>query len=251
MRDLLFHLQRDSRTPLQVQLREQLVSAILQGQIPLGSPLPPSRKLAETLDVARNTVAVAYQELVADGFLVAQERRGYFINGEILRGRAPAMTVARKQAATPDWARRLKLRPTSQRNIIKPTDWQSYRYPFIYGQIDPTLFPLSEWRECSRQALSVEAVNDWTFDHYTEDDPLLVEQIRTRYRADRSDAVPAQRMARMLAPGLERRGGERLDVRPLHRGRSPAGRADPHPISGRSIRRCSRSANGANARARP
>jgi GntR family transcriptional regulator / MocR family aminotransferase len=72
MRDLLFHLQRDSRTPLQTQLRELLVSAILQGQIPVGRPLPSSRKLAETLDVARNTVALAYQELVADGFLVAR-----------------------------------------------------------------------------------------------------------------------------------------------------------------------------------
>ena len=191
MRDLLFHLQRDSRTPLQAQLRELLVSAILQGQIPVGSPLPSSRKLAETLDVARNTVALAYQELVADGFLVAQERRGYFINGEILRGRVPAVAVARAQAATPDWERRLRLRPTSQRNIVKPGDWRSYRYPFIYGQIDPTLFPISEWRECSRQALSVEAVNDWVFDHYTEDDPLLVEQIRTRLLPRRGVRVGA------------------------------------------------------------
>src|SRR5215470_15966587 len=191
MRDLLFHLQRDSRTPLQTQLRELLVSAILQGQIPVGTPLPSSRKLAETLDVARNTVALAYQELVADGFLVAQERRGYFINGEILRGRAPAVAVARAQAATPDWARRLKLQPTSQRNIVKPRDWQSYRYPFIYGQIDPALFPISEWRECSRQALSVEAVNEWAFDHYTEDDPMLVEQIRTRLLPRRGVRVGA------------------------------------------------------------
>ena len=180
MRDLLFHLHRDSRTSLQTQLRELLVSAILQGQIPVGSALPSSRKLAETLDVARNTVALAYQELVADGFLIAHERRGYFINGEILGGRAPAVTVARAQAAMPDWAQRFKLRPTSQRNIVKPRDWQSYRYPFIYGQIDPALFPISDWRECSRQALSVEAVNDWAFDHFTEDDPLLIEQIRTR-----------------------------------------------------------------------
>lgn len=191
MRDLLFHLQRDSRTPLQTQLRELLVSAILQGQIPVGSPLPSSRKLAETLDVARNTVALAYQELVADGFLVAQERRGYFINGEILRGRAPTVAVPRAQTATPNWARRLKLRPTSQRNVVKPRDWRSYRYPFIYGQIDPALFPISEWRECSRQALSVEAVNDWAFDHYAEDDPLLVEQIRTRLLPRRGVRVGA------------------------------------------------------------
>src|SRR5215468_8069815 len=97
MRDLLFHLQRDSRTPLQTQLRELLVSAILQGEIPSGSQLPSSRRMAQTLDVARNTVALAYQELVADGFLVAEERRGYFVNGEILAGRAspPAASAGR------------------------------------------------------------------------------------------------------------------------------------------------------------
>src|SRR5215468_8949957 len=117
MRDLLFHLRRDSRTPLQTQLRELLVSAILQGQIPVGSPLPSSRRLAQTLAVARNTVALAYQELVADGFLIALERRGYFINAEILGGRAAAAAVARGRTAAPDWMRRLKLRATSQRNV--------------------------------------------------------------------------------------------------------------------------------------
>ncbi len=191
MRDMLFHLRRDSRTPLQTQLRELLVSAILHGQIPAGSPLPSSRRLAESLDVARNTVALAYQELVADGFLVAQERRGYFVNGEILRGRAPAVAVVRDESGSPAWPQRFRLRPGSQRNTVKPRDWQSYRYPFIYGQIDPALFPLGEWRECSRQALSVEAVRDWTIDQFTEDDPLLVEQIRTRLlprRGVRADA---------------------------------------------------------------
>src|SRR5262245_4123202 len=191
MRDLLFHIHRDGRTPLQMQLRELLVSAILQGQIPVGSALPSSRRLAETLDVARNTVALAYQELVADGFLVAHERRGYFINSEILGGRAPAAVVARAKAEMPDWARRLKLRPTTQRNIVKPRDWQRFRYPFIYGQIDPALFPIGEWRECSRQALSVAAVRDWAFDQFAEDDPLLVEQIRTRLLPRRGVPVGA------------------------------------------------------------
>ncbi len=182
MRDALFHLRRDLRTPLQAQLREMLVEAILQGQIPAGSPLPSSRKLAETLAVARNTVALAYQELVADGFLVAHERRGYFVNAEILDGRpAGAAPVGSLPAeGLPDWQRRFHVRPTSQRNIVKPRNWQEYRYPFIYGQIDPALFPLGDWRECSRQSLGVEAVRDWASDRFADDDPLLVEQIRTR-----------------------------------------------------------------------
>lgn len=191
MRDLLFPLRRDGSAPLQVQLREHLVSAILQGQIPTGTPLPSSRRLAETLDVARNTVALAYQDLVADGFLIAHERRGYFVNGEILAGRAAAVARRPAVATAPVWQRRLKLRPTSQRNVVKPQDWQKYRYPFIYGQIDPALFPIADWRECSRQALSVDAVRDWAFDHYTADDPLLVEQIRTRLLPRRGVRVDA------------------------------------------------------------
>lgn len=195
MRDALFHLRRDSKTPLQTQLRELLVSAILQGQMPTDSPLPSSRKLAETLDVARNTVALAYQELVAEGFLVARERRGYFVNLEILEGRVPnrAPNVRKVPASRnlPAWGRRFKVAPSSQRNIVKPRDWQAYRYPFIYGQIDPALFPIGDWRECSRQALSVEAVRDWATDRFTEDDPLLIEQIRTRLLPRRGVRVAA------------------------------------------------------------
>ena len=28
-------------------------------------------------------------------------------------------------------------------NISKPLDWQSYAYPFIYGQVDHDLFPIA------------------------------------------------------------------------------------------------------------
>lgn len=182
MRDTLFHLRPDGRTTLQAQLREMLVDAILEGQLPAGSALPSCRKLAQTLSVARNTVALAYQDLVADGFLVARERRGYFVNGDILAGQvrprpAPAPLPPGR---APDWAARFRVSPSRQRNIVKPRDWQGYAYPFIYGQIDPALFPLAEWRECSRQALGVAAVRDWSTDHFTDDDPALVEQIRTR-----------------------------------------------------------------------
>lgn len=196
MRDALFHLRRDGKSSLQMQLRELLVSAILQGQLPAGSPLPSSRKLAETLDVARNTVALAYQDLVAEGFLVARERRGYFVNGEILTGRVqPGRTAAAPAPpandAAPDWRHRFKVAPSGQRNVVKPRNWQSFRYPFIYGQVDPALFPLSEWRECSRQALSIDAVRDWSTDRFTDDDPLLIEQIRTRLLPRRGVRVAA------------------------------------------------------------
>ena len=68
MRDQLFYLQPDGKTTLQAQLRRMLVDVILEGQVPAGSPLPSCRKMAETLHVARNTVALAYQDLVEEGF---------------------------------------------------------------------------------------------------------------------------------------------------------------------------------------
>src|SRR6185369_3395903 len=198
-RAFLFRLEPDKSVTLQAQLRRMLVSAILDGQILPGAPLPSCRALAQSLKVARNTVVLAYQDLVEEGFLIARERSGFFVNPDILTWRAKAAPAAAPDGAggtapipgTPDWPARFKQRPALQRNIVKPADWQSYPYPFIYGQVDQSLFPLAAWRECSRQALSVNAVRDWSKDHFTDDDPLLIEQIRTRLLPRRGVRVSA------------------------------------------------------------
>ena len=192
MRDDFFHLRHDGEATLQAQLRQMLVSAILQGQLPKGEPLPSCRRLAQNLSVARNTVTLAYQDLAADGFLIARERRGYFVNEQILEGRAKRIAAApAADHRAPDWAARFQVRPSQQHNIVKPQNWQLYPYPFIYGQFDPALFPIADWRQCSRQALSVDAVREWASDSFTEDDPLLVEQIRTRLLPRRGIRVTA------------------------------------------------------------
>ena len=181
MRDQLLHLSPDSNASLQAQIRELLVSAILDGHIPSGSALPSCRKLAVQLGVARNTVVLAYQQLVDEGYLISRERSGYYVDKDILAGRVAHTPRAQMHTATaPDWSARLKMRPSSQRNIVKPHDWQRYTYPFIYGQLDPALFPISDWRECAREALSVVAIRDWARDRIDSDDSLLIEQIHTR-----------------------------------------------------------------------
>ena len=198
-RTFLFHLEPDKGTTLQAQLRRMLVSAILDGQIPPGSPLPSCRSLAQSLKIARNTVVLAYQDLVEEGFLIARERSGFFANPEILGGRVragdagnPANEIKRLATrAAPDWQGRFRLNPGTQRNIVKPANWQDFPYPFIYGQVDQGLFPLAAWRECSRQALSVTAVRDWSKDRFADDDPLLIEQIRTRLLPRRGVRVAA------------------------------------------------------------
>ena len=66
----LFQLSFDNKGTLQRQLREKLVSAILDGKIPVNSPLPSSRELATKLGVSRNTTVLAYQQLVDEGYLI-------------------------------------------------------------------------------------------------------------------------------------------------------------------------------------
>ncbi len=158
-----------------------LVTAILDGQLPTGVPLPSSRKMAKILGVSRNTVVLAYQGLVDDGYLTARERSGFYVNQEIRGGRAACRS--QQPAAVNDssfWAHRFRVRPARQKHVKKPLDWQSYTYPFISNQVDQTLFPIAAWRECSRQALGKRGMDAWTSDTSGSDDPSLIEQIRTR-----------------------------------------------------------------------
>lgn len=161
-------------TTLQSGIRQTLVRAIETHRLPPGERMPSSRRLAQLLGIARNTVVMAYQQLIDEGFLETRERSGYFVSSH-----GPTLS---KQSAPPSssiaWSKRLRLWPTQQRNIVKPRDWLRYPYPFIYGQFDPGLFPTSAWRECARSALSVLEIQNWARDLIDGDDPELIEQIR-------------------------------------------------------------------------
>lgn len=178
VRDLIFRLQPAAQTSLQGQIREQLISAMAGGQLPANERLPSSRTLAKALGVSRNTVTFAYQSLIDDGFLLGRERSGYYVNAAMIGERVPAQHKRADNQV--DWSARLRLRPSKQPNIDKPANWTSQRYPFIYGQVDLSLFPIAEWRDCSRLALGRKWLDDWAADHHASDDPMLVEQIRTR-----------------------------------------------------------------------
>ncbi len=178
--DRLFELSSNSGTNLQNQIQEMLVRTILDGQIAPGTAMPSGRKLADQLKVARNTVVLVYQRLVDEGFLVARERSGYFVSEDILRDRVMNSPSDARGFGAIDWTQKLRFTPTRQRNLNKPADWSSYQYPFIYGQIDPHLFPVNEWRECCRDAATVGAIQQWSTDRIDQDDPELIEQIQTR-----------------------------------------------------------------------
>ena len=177
----LLSLQPASAVTLQAQLRAQLITAISGGSLPPSRPLPSSRALALQLGIARNTAMIVYQQLADDGYLIARRRQGYYPNPAVIAAR-PQVVVpdGPAAAASPNWATRMKRQPSLQRNISKVADWERYGFPFIYGQLDKTLFPAAQWRASCQQVLSGAGALDWAKDRYTRDDPGLIEQIRDK-----------------------------------------------------------------------
>ena len=165
---------------LQVTLRTNLVQAILRGELPAHTKLPSTRELAKLLKVARITVALTYERLATEGFLEPRRRLGYYVSSKLPRQKPLAPSKKPEREVPPDWRARIVMHDVQDKWLEKPRDWQTYPYPFVYGQLDPTLFPLSEWRECSRLAQAVPDSSRWAADAIDLDDPMLITEIVDR-----------------------------------------------------------------------
>ena len=180
---LLPELDQNSPVNLRDQLREALSHRIFDGVLPVGSRLPSCRALSQQLCVSRNTVLGAYRKLVEDQLIEAHERSGYFVSRN-LRPARPNGTASDSATSkqTSDIANKINLRgrPSALQIIRRPADWRSYPYPFVCNQIDTDLFPLAEWRECTRLALNAQNINGWASDYLYDDAEEFTTQIRTR-----------------------------------------------------------------------
>ena len=67
---------RPGGAPVYVQIAHGLVAEIRRGRLIAGEVLPGSREMAEELGVNRKTVVVAYDELVAQGWLTSRGTKG-------------------------------------------------------------------------------------------------------------------------------------------------------------------------------
>ncbi|RNG28751.1 GntR family transcriptional regulator, partial [Streptomyces botrytidirepellens] len=70
------HLELAAAGGRRTALMRALRDAIRGGRLAPGTRLPPYRSLAADIGVARNTVAAAYAELVAEGWLTARQGSG-------------------------------------------------------------------------------------------------------------------------------------------------------------------------------
>jgi GntR family transcriptional regulator/MocR family aminotransferase len=179
--EALIYLDPESRLSLQHQIRQKLVEGIMAGTFPAGSRLPASRKLAEQLGVARNTVVLAYEQLIDEGLLESRERSGIYVSSGVFEGRIGFHGPSAAQAELDTrWKERIRTEAGKRPRFQFPDDWQRHPYPFIDGHFDTSLYPTAQWREASRMALGARIVNEGTLTEGDADDPELIEQIRTK-----------------------------------------------------------------------
>ncbi|SLN58230.1 MocR-like pyridoxine biosynthesis transcription factor PdxR [Ruegeria meonggei] len=170
-----FFLELNGQGTLQAQIQQMIAEGILSGRFHVGEKLPSSRKLAAHLGVSRITVTLAYTELLANDYLTAKGRSGYYVsqNAPV----PPKYSPVPRGTETVDWDKTLARRFSDGDVLPKPSNWRDYRYPFIYGQADRTLFDHANWRLCAVRALGHKDFESLTADYVDQDDPLLIEFI--------------------------------------------------------------------------
>lgn len=140
-----------------------LREAVRSGRLAPGTRLPPYRSLAADLGVARNTVADAYAELVAEGWLTARQGSGTRVADRARPlGRTqppgPARTVEGAQPAPPRAAppRAAPPRPAPPK---APARARGPRHDLRQGAPDASAFPRTAWLASYRRALQ-QAANE-------------------------------------------------------------------------------------------
>lgn len=140
-----------SPVPRHRQIYEAWRQGVLQGRFRSGERVPSTRELAASLGVARSTVSQAYEQLIAEGYLVATRGAGTFVCRELpeLGVSAPAPLRRTRRAAVPiawsRWAaavqRQFQALPAS--GTARPAERQ-----LNLGKSGPDLrhFPIALWR---------------------------------------------------------------------------------------------------------
>ncbi|MGG0237784.1 PLP-dependent aminotransferase family protein [Bacillus rhizoplanae] len=133
MKNTIFTFKDDS--PKYKQIYEQFKLFIEQGDILANEQLPSIRQLADSLQVSRNTTLMAYDQLVAEGYIRGEGRKGYFANQ----------------------LEPLLFQETLMSHNIKQTESVTpVLIDFRAGAVDQTHFPLKIWRRIANQVLTLQ-----------------------------------------------------------------------------------------------
>src|SRR5919109_5125529 len=99
----MIFIKLDGTGTLYQQLYQALRSAILTGQLAAGTRLPATRVLARELGVSRNTVLLAYDHLLAEGYTLGQTGSGTYVATALPDSMFSPRPTARGAASATVW----------------------------------------------------------------------------------------------------------------------------------------------------
>jgi GntR family transcriptional regulator / MocR family aminotransferase len=141
------HVSLVGRKDLTGEIYRQLRRAILDGRLPPGGRLPPTRELARRLSVSRTTVTVAYDRLLGEGFATARVGAGTYVSDGLA-----GVTHQTKRADD-------ALRPRPVWDTMVPFMFgREPEFDFRPGLPDARRFPYQTWRRLLARELTPAAV---------------------------------------------------------------------------------------------
>lgn len=129
--------------PLSRQIYLWFRQAILRDQMKSDERLPSTRELAEHLDVSRTVVVLAYEQLLAEGFVHGRPGSGTYVTGG-LASAPPNLRASRAKVRLSRFGRAVAA--AAPKIGVPAARAGSLRYDFEYGRSDIELFPFETWR---------------------------------------------------------------------------------------------------------
>lgn len=134
--EIMIDLQGGAKAPLYEKIYESIKNEISYGRILKGEKLPSTRLLAKQLMVSRSTVEMAYDQLLAEGYIVSEACRGFFVCDirELYQ---------LEQKKVSYWEEKEKKQDTQSAGCI---DFSPYA-------VDTEHFPYNVWRKINKNVL--------------------------------------------------------------------------------------------------
>ena len=149
MNEIMIDLQGGAKAPLYEKIYEYIKNEIVDGKISKGEKLPSTRLLAKNLSVSRSTVELAYDQLLAEGYIEAEPYRGYFVcDIEALYQLEQRNHMQEKLQAGQDWQPgwKTEIKHGAGSSKQKEIDFSPYT-------IDTQNFPYNVWRKLHKNVL--------------------------------------------------------------------------------------------------
>ncbi|MDD5293941.1 MAG: PLP-dependent aminotransferase family protein [Candidatus Izemoplasmatales bacterium] len=130
---ITIYLDSSSSTPLYMQLYDHMRQLIINGSLEAHAKLPSRRQLANHLKVSEMTVMMGYEQLLAEGYIYAQKRTGYYVES------LPSLKI---------------MIPPKKPHLDSPVTEAKHYLEFKTNVIARDAFPYDLWAKCEKQVIT-------------------------------------------------------------------------------------------------